>query len=594
MKIVSIYPAPFDIQLRHEANSAILYNNKIYAYEEGKITSVKNEPTTLFPEKSLMLGFKELKIIPENVDLWVFPKTQEKLDLKGLYLFFSFFLKAYKGNRKNFKNWVKKKIKIVKHHDLHTYSSIGCSGYKSGSYVNFDGGGDFGDTRNCSWGTFNNRKIKEYGKSFGLNNIACFHAFITDLCGFKTDNGKVTGIAAYGKINDNLKEKFLKVLKINNNQIIFTRKRYKNSKPNLNNLDVNEYDRYKILNPFPAHSNISEICKGFNLQDIAATAENIIEEFIIKFLKNIKKKYKKEYLENIVFSGGLFLNVNLNAKIEKSKLFKRCFFPPAPSDSGLALGGVFSQKLIKIKNSKYGISPLLGPSFKNLEIEKNLKKFKLHYIKCKSIHKDIAANISKGKIVGIFNGKAEYGQRSLGSRSILADPRKKDSKHRLNINLKRRDWFMPFAPAILDNHFFRWFGNDQRPSLYMQKALRVLKDKKKFIPSAVHIDDTCRVQYVSKDKYPNFWKIINEFYKLTKIPLILNTSFNRHGISTISTPRQAIEHLMEGCIEILYINEFKVELKKNRKIKFSISKKITEKNLLKQENINWKKKLKKY
>ena len=153
---------------------------------------------------------------------------------------------------------------------------------------------------------------------------------------------------------------------------------------------------------------------------------------------------------------------------------------------------------------------------------------------------------------------------------------------------------MPFAPAILDNHFFKWFGNNQMPSLYMQKALRILKDKEKFIPSAVHIDGTCRVQYVSKDKYPNFWKIINEFHKLTKIPLILNTSFNRHGISTISTPRQAIEHLMEGCIEILYINEFKVELKKNRKIKISVSKKIPEKNLLKQENNNWKRKLRNY
>ena len=381
---------------------------------------------------------------------------------------------------------------------------------------------------------------------------------------------------------------------MDNNKIIFTRKRYKNSKPNLKNLDVNEYDRYKILNPFPAYSNISKICRGYNLQDIAATAENMIEGFILEFLNKIKKRIKKKDLKNIVFSGGLFLNVNLNAKIEKSKIFNKCFFPPAPSDSGLALGGIFSQKLIKSKNDNFGISPLIGPSFANSEIEKNLKKFKLFYIRCRNIHKDIALNISKGKIVGIFNGKAEYGQRSLGSRSILADPRKKDSKHRLNINLKRRDWFMPFAPAILDNKFHEWFGEDQEPSLYMQKALKILKNKKNLIPSAVHIDETCRVQYVSKNKYQNFWKIINEFYKLTKIPIILNTSFNRHGISTISTPRQAIEHLMEGCIEILYINDYKVELKKNRKLKISLSKKISEKNLLKQENIKWKKKLNNY
>ena len=592
MKIVSIYPAPFDVQLRHEANSSILSNNKIYAYEEGKITSVKNEPTSLFPEKSLMMGFKELNIIPENIDLWVFPRTSKKIDEKALYLFFSFFLKAYTKKKKYFKNWLKKKVKIVKHHDLHTFSSIGCSGFSNGAYINFDGGGDLGDKRNCTWGIFNKNKLSEMGNAYGLNNIASFHAFITDLCGFKSDNGKVTGIAAYGKINTNLKKKLYRVLKIDNNKIIFNRKRFKNSKPDLKKLDVNEYDRYKILNPFPAYSNISKICKGFKLEDIAATAENIIEECIIDFLQNIKKKINNKKIKQVVFSGGLFLNVNLNAKIEKSKIFKNCFFPPAPSDSGLALGGIFSQiKNNSIKNSKLGMSPLLGPSFNDKEIEKNLKKFKLFYKRPKNIYKDIAMNISKGKIIGLFNGKAEYGQRSLGSRSILADPTNKNSKYKLNMILKRRDWFMPFAPAIMDNHYKYWFDKSEKPSLYMQKAVKVKKNKIKFIPSATHVDGTCRVQYVCRKKFHNFWKIIKEFYKLKKIPMVLNTSFNRHGISTISTPRQAIEHLMEGCIEILYINNFKIELSKNRKLKSFVIKKISEEKILKLENINWRKKL---
>ena len=154
MKIASIYPAPFDTQLRHEANSAILNGKKIYAYEEGKVTSVKNEPTSLFPEKSLLLGFKELKILPQDIDLWILPVPSKKINDESLYLFFSFFLKAFNLKKIHFKKWLKKKVKYIKHHDLHTYSAIGSSGFSDGVYVNFDGGGDFGDKRNCTWGTF--------------------------------------------------------------------------------------------------------------------------------------------------------------------------------------------------------------------------------------------------------------------------------------------------------------------------------------------------------------------------------------------------------------------------------------------------------
>ena len=283
----------------------------------------------------------------------------------------------------------------------------------------------------------------------------------------------------------------------------------------------------------------------------------------------------------LFFLGGLFLNVNLNAKIENSKIFQNTFFPPAPSDSGLALGGILSQvKNFNLSTSKLGISPLMGPSFSDTEIKNYLKRFKLYFKKEKYIHRDIAYNISKNKIVGIFNGRAEYGQRSLGSRSIIADPRNKNSKYKLNLILKKRDWFMPFAPAIIDNQYNKWFNKQNQPSMYMQKAIKINEDKKQFIPSAVHVDGTCRAQYVCK-KFKNFWKIINEFYKITGIPLVLNTSFNTHGISTISTPKQAIEHLLEGCIDVLYINSYKVELLKNRKIKKIKNKKISEKNLFK-------------
>ena len=145
---------------------------------------------------------------------------------------------------------------------------------------------------------------------------------------------------------------------------------------------------------------------------------------------------------------------------------------------------------------------------------------------------------------------------------------------------------MPFAPAILDKDYKDFF-DDECPSLYMQKAIRVKEKFKKLIPSAVHVDGTCRVQYVDKKIFSNFWKIISEFKKITNLPMVLNTSFNRHGISTLSSPRQAIEHLLEGNIDILYLSKFKIKFTKNRIEKRKNFVYQIEKNLLAKQNLLW-------
>ena len=258
------------------------------------------------------------------------------------------------------------------------------------------------------------------------------------------------------------------------------------------------------------------------------------------------------------------------------------------------MGAIYYYLLKKKKKNlrihKHGLSPYLGPSFSKIDTIKILDKFNLKYESPKQFHFDIAKNISLGKIVGVFDGRAEYGQRSLGNRSILADPRSRISKLRLNLSLKKRDWFMPFAPSILDKDFDSWFPN-QHKNYYMQ-VTNDIKNKvlAKKIPSAVHVDGSSRCQYVDKNVNPNFWKIISQFKKITKTPIVLNTSFNRHGISTISNPRQAVEHLLEGSLDVLYINGLKVKSsKKNLKI---IQKQLdsSEYKLLKKENLSWIKK----
>jgi len=587
--IASIYPCPFDSQLRHEFNSSVFSNGKLFAYEEAKITSVKNDGTAMFPEKSLIIGLKELRLRPEDIDLWILP-TPKEIKKDNLYLFFSELLKAFTGKRKNFNKWCKNKIKFIKHHDMHIFSAIGSSQFNKGVYLSADGGGDEGDRRNFTWGKFNNYKINEYKNLKGLNSLANFHAFITEFCGFRDQNGKVSGLSAYGKVRNKLKINLEKLLITSDNGIYFNRLRKNITQPNLNNFDCNSYDRVKVFRADLSLTNVFEICQGYLPQDVALTAENILSEQIIKFLKKIKNQYF-ENLDNIVFSGGLFLNVKVNAAIENAKIFKNCFFPVAPSDSGLALGGVLSQK-VKINKkltSKYGISPFIGPSFSEGEVKKQIDSFKLNFSLPKKIEKDIALEVKRKKIVGVFFGKAEYGQRSLGNRSILADPRNSSSKIRLNQKIKKRDWFMPFAPAVLDKKYKDFFVSNN-PSLYMQKAEKINKFNIKKIPSAVHVDGSARVQYVEKKFSSRFWKIINEFYKITKLPMVLNTSFNRHGISTICSPRQALEHLLEGCVDVLYIDRYKLSFDKNRLHKNLKLKYKNEQEMLKQNNNSWLKK----
>jgi carbamoyltransferase len=237
----------------------------------------------------------------------------------------------------------------------------------------------------------------------------------------------------------------------------------------------------------------------------------------------------------------------------------------------LSLGGALylhnkKNSLKRISN----LSPYLGPSFHNLgpsfhnkEIEEIIKKYNLKYSIIRNIPKVAAKFISKGKVVGFFQGRAEIGQRALGNRSILANPRKINSKGLINQYLKKRDWFMPYAPSILSEDVKKYINVKYRCP-YMQVAYKIDKNFN-HLKSAIHEDLSSRIHCVSKKMNPIFWKLINEFKKITGIGAVLNTSFNRHGIATISSPRQAIEHLMEGCMDVLIISKFCLIAKQNRK-----------------------------
>jgi len=562
MIIASIYPCPFDVQDRHDLSAALIKDGEIFAYEEGKLTSIKNESTVKFPERSLMMGCKELDVLPSEIDKWVFPVPKNPVDYKEQYLFFSWIFKAYKGEWKNFSDWYRNHIYFVPHQNSHTALAVLASDFEECAFLNQDGGGDFGDERDLIFGEYSNGKFHTIKQHYGQNTIASFHAFVTDALSFSGgNNGKTSGLASYGKVQDKLAKAYFNLISVGEDGIIFKRERYKNTEVNLKKIHPTEYDRGKILYHYPSDTNILRLSIDYLPQDVAATAEYVLRVSVLKLIKKLKKMTN---MENIVFSGGLFQNVALNNAILESGLFKKIFIPMSPDDGGLSLGqALYIENQFTKRERKETLTPLLGPSFRNGEIENLLNRFRLIYSKEDDISKTAAKLITKGKIVGWFQGRGEYGPRALGNRSILADPRKLSSKSRVNQFLKRRDWFMPYAPSILEEYIHDWVVIPHE-SPYMQIAFKILDDKEKLIPSAVHVDGSSRVHVVRKNTNEKYWHLIDYFREMTGLPIILNTSFNRHGISTISTPRQAIEHFLEGCMDYLAIEDYLIDFTKNR------------------------------
>jgi carbamoyltransferase len=567
MNIIALYPAPYDHQIRHDYNASIISGNKIYAYEESKLTSLKNENTSIFSERSMLMGLKELDLLPELIDKIVLPVTATENESRIEKALYWDLFKFNKTNDTNFDQWKRDKIVYIQHHVGHIELAIHCSGLEEAAFLSMDGGGDWGDERNLVFGEYRNQQLMIIKEDFGLNSIASFHAFITDSIGFNGgDNGKTSGLAGYGKVKPELVGSLQDLLKVGPQGIDFTRKRINRSNLKLAKVDPSSYDRAKFLNSTPSMTNVLQKVLAFLPQDIAATGEHVLQESILILLRNLKQLTG---MKNLVLTGGLFQNVALNNAILESDLFKNVYVPMAPSDAGLSLGFALHVKnKLNTKNLKSlateELSPYLGPSYSEDEIIKQLQDHNIIYEKLVYSEKTAAKLISEGFIVGWFQGRAEFGPRSLGARSILADPRFFESKSRVNLKLKKRDWFMPYAPSILEEFTSDWLENPKF-SPYMQFALRIKDEKKAAIPAAVHVDGTSRVHTVRQSWNPKYWKLIHEFYNITKIPLILNTSFNRHGISTIATPKQAIEHLLSANMDFLIIENFLISLESNRK-----------------------------
>ena len=453
MNILGLYPAPFDNQLRHDYSASILSSHGIYAYEEAKLTTLKNETTSIFSERSLLMGLKELDLLPSDIDIIALPTRYtpgEKRIEKALY--WDFF-KFQSEKEKDFDVWKEKKMVYVPHHAAHVSLATFTSGLSECAYLSMDGGGDWGDSRNLVFGEYKNGTQQVLKEDSGMETIASFHAFLTDAIGFTGgDNGKTSGLAGYGKIHLDLAAKLETLIEVSKNGVKFNRLRFQRSALQLAKMNPSSYDRNKFLNTSPSDTNLLQEVLGYLPQDIAATGEYVLQKCVLRLLKQMKKITSQRKL---VLTGGLFQNVALNSAILKAGIFDDVFVPMAPSDAGLSLGlALFAKESLDEPETQYSVkmseecNPYIGPSFTRSEIQNELDNQRLIYFEVTNIEKVAAKLLTEGSVIGWFQGRAEYGPRSLGSRSILADPRKFASKSRVNQLLKKRDWFISWIPTL--------------------------------------------------------------------------------------------------------------------------------------------------
>lgn len=556
----------------HDSSACLVLNGKLIAFGTEERFSRKKHDSN-YPVKSIEFCLKKAKLDYDDIDYiansWdYFSYESEKLFWHLEYLYkkkkknpqdtLLYIEQLYKRKKKLYKQFnlprkethklFKGKYINVKHHLSHAYSVFPLSGFKSSAVLIIDGSGELETV--TIWHQVGNELtlVKEYKLP---HSIGYFYGAITQFLGFMQhdEEWKVMGWAPYGEA------KYIDELRL----LIDTKK----IKLNLDFFQVQngKFPWYssklsKILNITPREKD-SDFKQVY--ADIAASAQKLLEECFINLAIEAKKLTNEK---NLCLAGGVTLNGKANGVLSEKKIFDNIFIQPAASDDGTALGAAFkiaSDKGLKIINKLDNV--YFGSSYSDSKVEETLLKYKLPFKKFKKFNQlslFVANEITKSKVIGWFQGRSEFGPRALGNRSIIADPRNSKMKDIINKKIKYREAFRPFAPSILEEHSSNYFIGNKNNAFFMNQIFKVSKNKRKTIPAVTHVDNTARIQIVNKNINNKYYTLIKDFYKLTSVPLIINTSFNIKGEPNVETPEDAIKCFLKTGIDILIINNYMV------------------------------------
>jgi len=459
-------------------------------------------------------------------------------------------LNLCRENNEN-KNNLKYKIYKVEHHLAHIASAYYLSKFEDVTAgLSYDGSGD---SVSIMLAKCENTKIKVLEKVYLPKSLGHFYSSICNFIGFDKfgEEYKVMGLSAYG-INK-YSDYFDKIIGYDEKSCI----RQKNI------FDYNSIE-YKKNNIIKLKNKI--FFDGRKIEKFSQDSKDIAKSLQITFekivLKIIDRLYKKVPTRNLVMAGGCAMNGLVNGRIFKESNFKNHFIQPASTDDGTALGAAYYcwHNLLNKKERFIMKHAFWGPSYTEDHILKALKEKNLIFKKLNNIDEltqNAARYIADGNVVGWYQGRSEWGARALGNRSILANPAIKDMKNIINSKIKKRESFRPFAPSVLDEEVSRFFECNIN-SEFMNHIIKFKEEWRETFPSVCHVDSTARLQTVSKENNPLFYKLILELKKITGFGIILNTSFNENE-PIVDTPEQALDCFLRTDMDKLFLEKFVIQ-----------------------------------
>lgn len=454
---------------------------------------------------------------------------------------------------------IEAEVVMIEHHRAHLAASFFVSGFENASLLSVDALGDFASTM---WARGEGNRIKVLGEVTFPHSLGFYYTALTQYLGFLSfgDEYKVMGLASYG--SGSLDDKFKDILKIEQKAFKLGLDYFLHHKKYI---DMNFEDGYpKIGIIFSSHlervlgeKRISGAEITVRHKDIAFSAQKRLEEAMFGLVNNVCP----QNMSNLCLSGGVAHNCVAAGKLFENSRFDNMYIPPAPGDAGLAVGSAFYlwNHILGRPRSFQMDHAYWGPEYGKDEIDAafsgriagaDIEKIQDEDALCRKT----ALAISEGNVVGWFQGRMEFGPRALGNRSILADPRRYEMVSLLNNRIKRREAFRPFAPSVLKECTGAYFENSHE-SPFMAFAYKVRKDKKDEIPAVCHVDGTARLQTVSREANPLYWRLINEFKKITGIPVLINTSFNEDE-PIVCSPEEAIDCFFRRNMDILVMGQF--------------------------------------
>ena len=558
----------------HADSSAAIFKNgeMIAATEEERFTRIKHWAG--FPALAIQFCLKEAGISLNDVDyITIGRDTNAKLIKKVGYLLANPSLVG--GAIKRYKNAkdvtsledefrkidpsidykaLKKKIKNIEHHRSHLASAFFASPFQEAALLSIDGSGDFTTTM---IGIGRGNKIEVLDSVDFPVSCGLFYTAFTQFLGFPHygDEYKVMGLAPYGE--PKYIEKVKEVLTFLPDGLYTWKSeyfvpptkagfKYENNMPFVGNLFSE-----KFIELFGPPRKKEEELTQYH-KDLATSVQRVTEELIFHILRKLKERTG---LENVCIAGGVAQNSVANGKVAEATGFKNVYIPSAGHDAGISMGSALYQynHVLDYPRAKPVWSAYTGSRFSNDEIEQFLKAKNIAYKRLpdEALYDVVTEKLIEPGVVGWFNGRAEFGPRALGARSIIADPRNPKAKDLLNLKIKRRESFRPFAPSILKEYTEVFFTKaDEVP--FMEKVFPIKKEKQSLIPAVTHVDGTGRLQTVDKNISPRYYGLIDTFRKKTGIPILLNTSFNENE-PIVNTPEEALNCFLRTQMDMLVL-----------------------------------------